>query len=153
MGVQRGDETSCNGRQTLLNLIADTDTRRSTCKACCSSHWVLQPVKKSLSANTFFTFCGGTPRRSSLRHCATSRKAAGSIPDGVTGIFQWHNPSGCAMALGSIQTLKEMSTRNISWGGKGGWCVALTTLPLSSADCLEIWEPQPPGTLWACPGL
>jgi len=29
----------------------------------------------------------------------------------------------------------------------------LTTLPLSSADCLEIWEPQPPGTLRACPGL
>ena len=29
----------------------------------------------------------------------------------------------------------------------------LTTLPPSSADCLEIWEPQPPGTLRACPGL
>jgi hypothetical protein len=25
--------------------------------------------------------------RSWLRHCATSRKVAGSIPDGVTGIF------------------------------------------------------------------
>ena len=24
-----------------------------------------------------------------LRHCATSRKVAGSIPDGVTGIFHW----------------------------------------------------------------
>jgi len=21
------------------------------------------------------------------------------------------------------------------------------------ADCHEIWAPQPPGTLWACPGL
>ena len=30
---------------------------------------------------------------------------------------------------------------------------ALTTLPPSCADCLEIWEPQPPGTLRACPGL
>ena len=37
-------------------------------------------------------------------------------------------------------------------GGKGGWCVRLTTLPPSCADCLEIWEPQPPGTLRACPG-
>jgi hypothetical protein len=37
--------------------------------------------------------------------------------------------------------------------GKGGRCVGLTTLPHSCADCLEIWEPQPPGTLWACPGL
>jgi hypothetical protein len=38
-------------------------------------------------------------------------------------------------------------------GGKGGRCVGLTTLPPSSADCLEIWEPPPPGTLKACPGL
>jgi len=37
-------------------------------------------------------------------------------------------------------------------GGKGGRCVGLTTLPYSCADCLEIWEPQRPGTLRACPG-
>jgi hypothetical protein len=30
---------------------------------------------------------GGTRSRSWLRHSATSRKVAGSIPDGVTGIF------------------------------------------------------------------
>jgi hypothetical protein len=90
--------------------------------------------------------------RSWLRHCATSRKVAGSIPDCVTGIFHWHNTSGRSMALGLTQPLTEMSTRNNSWG-KGGWCVGLTTLPPSCADCLEIWEPQPPGTLRACPGL
>ena len=38
-------------------------------------------------------------------------------------------------------------------GGKGGRCVGLTALPPSCADCLEIWEPQPPGTLRDCPGL
>jgi hypothetical protein len=38
-------------------------------------------------------------------------------------------------------------------GCKGGRCVGLTTLPPSCADCLEIWELQPPGTLRACPGL
>jgi hypothetical protein len=38
-------------------------------------------------------------------------------------------------------------------GGKGGQCVGLTTLPPSFADFLEIWEPQPPRTLRACPGL
>ena len=43
---------------------------------------------------------------------------AGSIPDGVTGIFHWHNPSGRTMALGLIQSLTEMSTMNISWGVK-----------------------------------
>jgi hypothetical protein len=51
-------------------------------------------------------------------HYATSRKVAGSIPDGVMGIFHRHNPSGRTMALGSTQPLAEMSTRNISCGVK-----------------------------------
>jgi hypothetical protein len=38
-------------------------------------------------------------------------------------------------------------------GGKGRRFVGLTTLPLSYAHCLEIWEPQIPGILRACPGL
>ena len=57
---------------------------------------------------------------------------------------------GTLWPLGLIQPLTEMSTRNISWGGR---CIGLTILPPSCADFLEIWEPQPPGTLWACPGL
>jgi len=51
------------------------------------------------------------------------------------------------------QPVTEMSTRNISWGSKGGRCVELKTLPPSCAYCLEICKPQPPRTLWACPGL
>jgi len=35
-----------------------------------------------------------------LRCCATNRKAVGSTPDGVIGIFHWRNPSGRTMALG-----------------------------------------------------
>jgi hypothetical protein len=81
-----------------------------------------------------------------LRHCATNRKDAGSISDGVTGFFHWHNPPGCTIALGSTQPLTEMSTR-----GKGGWCIGLITLPPVFADCLKIWEPKPPGTLKALP--
>ena len=38
-------------------------------------------------------------------------------------------------------------------GCKVSRCVGLTTLPPSCPDCLEIWEPQPPGTLRACPDL
>jgi len=57
------------------------------------------------------------------------------------------------MAPGLTQALTEMGTRNISWEGKGGRCVWLTILPPSCADCIEIWEPQPPGTLRVCPGL
>ena len=37
--------------------------------------------------------------------------------------------------------------------GKEGQYVRLTTLPPSCADCLEIWELQPSGTLRVCPGL
>jgi hypothetical protein len=57
------------------------------------------------------------------------------------------------MALSLTQPLTEMGNRNISWGGKCGRCVGLTNLPLSYADCLEIWDPQTPGTLTACTGL
>jgi hypothetical protein len=49
-----------------------------------------------------------------LRHRATSREVAGSIPNYVIVNFHWHNPSGRTMALGSTQPLTEMSTRNIS---------------------------------------
>jgi hypothetical protein len=38
-------------------------------------------------------------------------------------------------------------------GGEGGRCVGLITLPPPCADCLEILEPQTPGTIRACPGL
>jgi hypothetical protein len=56
--------------------------------------------------------------RSWLRHCATIRKVAGSISDGIIGFFHCHNPSGRTMALGSTQSLTEMSTRNVSLGVK-----------------------------------
>ena len=46
---------------------------------------------------------GGTRWRSWLRHCATSRKVAGSIPDSVSGIFHWRKPSDRTVALGSTQ--------------------------------------------------
>jgi hypothetical protein len=37
-------------------------------------------------------------------------------------------------------------------GVKAAGSLGLTTLPPSCADCLEIWEPLPPGMLWACLG-
>jgi hypothetical protein len=83
-------------------------------------------------------------------HCAANQKVAGSIPDGVTGIFHGHNPFDLTMALGLTQ---PVTVPRIFPGGKGGWCVGLTTLPSSCAYCQEIWEPQPDGTLRASPGL
>jgi hypothetical protein len=45
-----------------------------------------------------------------------NRYVAGSIPDEVIGFFNWPNPSNRTMALGSIQPLKEISTRNLPGG-------------------------------------
>jgi hypothetical protein len=90
--------------------------------------------------------------RSRLRHCATRRKVAGSIPDYVIWIFHWLNPSG-RNGPGVDSASNRNEYQEYFLGGKRGRCVGLTTLPTSSADCLEIWEPQPSGTLWACPGL
>ena len=61
-------------------------------------------------------------------------EVAVSITNGIIGIFHWLNPSGRTMALGSIQSLTEMTHL---FGGKDGQCVGLT-LPSSCADCLEI---------------
>ena len=92
-------------------------------------------------------------RRSWLRHNATSRKDAGSIPDGVIEIFHWLKPSGHTMALGSTQPLN----RNVNQGylllGKGVRCVGLTTLPPSCAICGETLGSSTPGTLRTCQGL
>jgi hypothetical protein len=74
-------------------------------------HDILGCVRKSLYQ---IQLCGSR-WLSWLRHCATSRKVAGSIPECVIGIFHWHNSSGRSMALGLTLPLTEMSTKNISW--------------------------------------
>jgi len=85
----------------------------------CQIFLFLAFLEEAFIINIIIILCtnciSGTRSRSWLRHCATSRKVAGSIPDGVIGIFHWH-PSGRTMALGSSQPLTEMSTRNVSWG-------------------------------------
>ena len=69
-----------------------------------------------------------------IRIIQAGRSRAGSVPDGVIGIFHSHNPSGLTVTLGSTYLLTEMITRNISLG-----------------DCLGIGEPHPPGTPRAWP--
>ena len=92
---------------------------------------------------------GGTQWRSWLRHCASSWKFACSIPASVIGII---HSSGRTRALGYTQPITKMSIRDIQGRKVGRW-VRLTTLSLSCADCLEIWDPQPPGNLRASTGI
>jgi hypothetical protein len=49
--------------------------------------------------------------------------------------------------------VEEMSNRDISYGGKGGWCVGLTTLQHVYADCLEILGTLTLRNIRASPGL
>ena len=65
----------------------------------------------------------------------------------LTQSFQPHYGTG----VDSTSTRNELP--GIFDGCKGGRYVGLTTLPSSYVDCLEIWEPQPSGTLRVCPGL
>jgi len=45
-----------------------------------------------------------------MRHCALSRKVAGSIPEAVIGIFYSPNPSGRIMALGPVTKAAKLTT-------------------------------------------
>jgi len=60
------------------------------------------------------------------------------------------------MILGSTQSLTEMSTREVSWGGgEGGRCVGLTNHPhvliVLKSGSLSLLEPS--GLVQACNGI
>ena len=110
----------------------------------------------SFRFSDYYLVSGGTRWRSWLRHCCTSRKVAGSIPDGFIGIFRRHNPSSRTMALGSTQPLTEMSTRNISWGVKAGgaygWQPYHLHVPIVlKSVSLNLLEPS--GPVQSCNGI
>jgi len=50
-------------------------------------------------------------------------------------------------------SLQQKWIPGISPVGKGARYLGLKTLPPSYDDCHEIWEPQPPGALRACPWI
>jgi hypothetical protein len=71
---------------------------------------------KYLFFNSANQFNWDTWQCSWLRHYATSPKVADSVPDEFIGFFNLPNSSSRTMALGSTQSLTEMSTRNLSGG-------------------------------------
>jgi hypothetical protein len=66
----------------------------------------------------------------------------------LTYSFQLHYGPG----FSSVSNRHEYQEYFLGVKG-GGWCRGLMTLPPSCAKYIGIWEPQPPGTLRACPGL
>jgi hypothetical protein len=140
----------------ILHNISVRTSKRTHSVSTTKPFWLILCRESKTVYSENYTKCPGAPRwRSRLRHCATSRKVAGSIPD-VAGIFHWHNLSRPHYGPGidSASNRNEYQEYFLGEGGcKGGRCVGLTVLPPSCAGCLEIWEPGPPGTLRACPGL
>ena len=63
-------------------------------------------------------FTGGTWWRSWLGHRPISQKVVGSIPNGVIGIFHWHNPSGLNPGIDSASDRNEYQEYFLE--GKGG---------------------------------
>ena len=89
-----------------------------------------------------------------LRHCATSRKVAGSIQDGVNGIYHWHNPSKRTMALGFDSASNRNENQEYFLRGKGGRCIGLTTFIsriVMKSGSLNLLEPS--GSVQACNGI
>ena len=65
------------------------------------------------------------------------QKLAGSIPDGVSGIFLGHAFSG-RTGIDSASNRNEYQGYFLGGGNKDGWCLGLTTLLLTCADYQEI---------------
>ena len=85
----------------------------------------------------YIYICLITRWRSWMRHCATSQKVAGSIPNGVIVIFRWQSfRSHCGPGRDSASNRNEYQEYFL--GGKSGRWVGLTTLPPSCADWLGI---------------
>jgi hypothetical protein len=109
--------------------------------------WVLWEICKyaTLSSNPHVT---GSERWSSwFRHYAISRNVACSIPNEVTGFFNWPNPSSCIMALGSIQSLTATSTRDLH-GGKGRATLKADVTDNSEPIVYKMWGPRRLKNLW-----
>ena len=102
---------------------------------------------KSIYIYLYIYVYQGTRWRSKLRHCASSRKVTGSIPDCITKIFHWHKTFDSTMAVGLTQRVTEMNTTNISCvvkaAGVWGWRSYPFMCPLSlNLGASTSWKPQ-----------
>ena len=121
------------------------------------------------TASSFTRFLDHTQRRTTVGRTPlgewSTRRRDLYLPTHITLTTNMHAPGGIRTHNLSSRAAIDLRLRpcghwdrHQQWapgifpGGKGGRWVGLT-LPPSFVDCLAIWEPQPPGTLRACPGL
>ena len=88
----------------------------------------------------------GTAVAQWLRCCATNRKVAGSIPDGVIGIFHWHKSSrshyGPGVDSASNRNDYQENFLGVNAAGAYGWQPYHLPVPLSwNLGTLTSWEP------------
>ena len=87
--ITKGANVHCSVQPFLLinrhGAHADAQQWLKTTTGHVNKYFILLLLLLFFRRETYFGW--GTRWRSWLRHCAKSRKAAGSIPNGVTGIF------------------------------------------------------------------
>ena len=106
---------------SVLNWRNVSETSNANANANANPRFI-EFRRNSLSNDKFHiyevwhVFIWGTRWRSWLRHCATSRKIADSIPDGIIGNFYWFNPSGHILALGADSDSNRNEHHGSPWG-------------------------------------
>ena len=83
----------------------------------------------------------GTAVAQWLKCCATNRKVAGSIPDGVIGIFHWHKILPIALWPWDGLNLQQKWVPGAFPGGKKRPVHKTDNLTTILDHCHVIWEP------------
>jgi hypothetical protein len=99
-GERRGEFAAATFNQSRFRLTSEEikyhlNVRRQACTKLINSRLTIAVNKIFRYPNKWYILLSKHTLlvwRSWLRHCATSRKVAGSISDGDIGIFRWHNP-------------------------------------------------------------
>jgi hypothetical protein len=88
----------------------------------------------------------GTAVAQWLRYCATNQEVAGSIPDGVIGIFHWHKSfcsyNGPGVDSDSNRNEYQENFLGVNAAGAYGWQPYHHPVPLSrTLGTLTSWNP------------
>ena len=132
----------------LQNIVCFTHALASM--ASCV-FWVFRPY--GIYCSGYMTVFWDTQWSIWSKHCTTSWKVAGPITDRrhCNSSLTWPVQLHCDSGVDSASNRNEYQEYVL--GDKGGWCVRLTTLPLSCASCLELLGASTSWSPWACAGL